>query len=539
MRRDMFVILGITALVVTAVVVLGPWLSTLSFGSPSKTSSIPLAPPESESRSIAAEESEPTTPLHVEVVDAATGRHIERDTAVDLYLEGGDWLDQMRGRADGEPIAFDVPLWATSLMLRARLPGYVTGSIEPVLMQPGLPKLVRFTLTPVYPVRIKLPPGYEGDVRLLRVFSTTVPAWPETRPYSQWHVVLYGSAAFELPPGRYGLQVVSGDPRKHPDYAGHINWVDLEWLNRTPGYAIPVDSSIQEFQVTDHALEITPALDWGKGELSLGGVLLDEDGEPLEGVKLEAIRCGPGPVRVRAATAKSDAKGAFRFEGLSAGVYRVQERDDQTVLGEQAVWLGTLGDEALPQVVLRAEVVKASSKNPTPEKEAEPETAPDPKPEPKTEPEPDPEKEGTHDRPIGGVNIKLPPPTAPPVDPPPPPPLSPPMEKPVFPPPLPPRPPTDELSPEGRTVWLYPAGADEDQLWCAVVHAADDEHVWTEGVAECDELRVSLVRHEGRYAIVVQGLKDTVSSVSLRLPDRDPVRVVLKDDQVAYVVDCE
>jgi hypothetical protein len=871
MRRDILVILGITALVVTAVVVLGPMMSQVSPGTTSPANSIPLSPLQPSAPPVEIALDEPPAPLRVEVVDSTTGRHIERDTSVDLSTQGGKWLDQMRGRADGEPIPFERAPEATPLTLRARLPGYVPVSIGPVVIRPGLPKLVRLTLTPLRPVMINPPKGAAGEPYMFRVFSTTAPNWPETRPFSEWHVLGVGGMQIVLPPGRYGLQVVLGDPRKYSEYRDRSDWVDLKWLNRTPGYAIPFPSCVSEFDVGDGPLKLTPELDWQPGQLSISGVCLDREGHALQNIKLEAICCGPGPLRELAGTAKTEADGAFRFERLKPGIYRVQLREGSSLDGEGTVWLGAVKEGEPPrhitltttgvrapgaetgrgtalvritrrgkpvegaglkidgwgsisnfwtdmrehyldgksddtgllslenikaggyvvhtihpysmsrfEIVVNAgrltkfnfeiapegtaelggflhypgtEYVTASlssevgrawvgwhedadgrldmcgikpgnytlsasdsdgfefeyqlefvaNKTLTFEREELPakvtgelpypgfwragasieyqdrfddhgrtwETSVYPTPEwdkgirigrvprrkfslvaraeygeqvvavanvdtsngdvseinwivlrasdedagslnvvcssgpnhalgtsvslsierkdvrrirldrasmtkrdgrvecrfdglppgawtvtlegrnyvtlttqvlieaGKTaevtlDRVPEPEKKGAHDRPIGDTNIKLPPPTAPPVSPPEPLPLPPAMK---VPPPLPPRPPTDETPPEGREIWLYTAGAALDQLWCAVVHASDGDHVRTEGVAERGALRVSLVRHDGRFVIVVQGLADSVTSVSLRLPDRDPVRVALKDGQAAYVVE--
>lgn len=448
--------------------------------------------------------------LSLNVVDAVTGKHLESNTIVDLMLADGSWLERARGGANADPIAIENAPLQVALRLRLRQPGYLDASVGPLVIQPDTPLLLECELTPLFSVMINLPREAYKDVRLLRVFSSTPPAWPDTRPYSEWRDVHRDSTRFMLPPGRYWCQVAKHDPLKHPEFTDRANWLSAVWLSRTPGYALTTPSSLSEFEVTDGALSLATDLVWRNGNLRIGGRMLDSAGRPQRGVKILAVRCGPGPARELAASATTDVEGRFQLNGLNPGVYRVQVETPDPSHGEQSVWLGRLREgEPAPELTLTV-----SQRQQPEESDASPE---------KQEPE-------AHDRPIKGVNIKLPLPTPPPLPGPPPP-----REK-IL-PPLPPRPPTFEAPPTGGEVWLYPTGAEVDELWSAVVHVSDGKLTWTTAVAERDELRVCLVLADGRLAIVVQGVPEGALSISLRLPDRDPVRVELQSEQSAYAVE--
>lgn len=139
-----------------------------------------------------------------------------------------------------------------------------------------------------------------------------------------------------------------------------------------------------------------------------------------------------------------------------------------------------------------------------------------------------------HDRPTGGINIKLPPPAS--TGPPPEPLPAPPRE--VVPPPLPPRPLANDEPLAGREVWLYPTGAEVAELWHALIHVRYGRHSRPIAVAESTwHLRASLVYAHGRPAILLQGLDEDDTGLTLRLPGREPVRVALVAGRSAYSVD--
>ena len=65
----------------------------------------------------------------------------------------------------------------------------------------------------------------------------------------------------------------------------------------------------------------------------------------------------------------------------------------------------------------------------------------------------------------------------------------------------------------------------------------DGNRTSTGVVAEQGDLSATLVQVEGRHAVVVRGLPEDATGISLRLPEHDPVRVELENDQKAYIVE--
>lgn len=361
MRRELAVILGITALVVALVLLLGPLLSDVRPTSRKPADSIPLPPLKTERSAPEPGQPQALPPLRVEVLNAFTGRHIERDAAVDLSLSDGTWLDQMRGRFDGEPIGFTEPPLGQPLLLRVRLPGYVDGAAGPIVLAPGLPTVVRVALQPLYRVDVA-PRMPEGDkLHAVRVFSTTPPTWPETRPYSEWRAPVGGSAGFMLPPGRYWCQVPGSSPSQHPDYRERGAWMNLSQLDDRPGLALLAPNYLFEFEVKDGPLNLAPEVVWPSGALMFSGRLVNAEQQPQPRRRMLAIRCGPGPFRELSAIAFTDDDGRFVMSGLLPGDYRIAEMRGDYSDGEEAVWLGQLKDGEPPPDVLLATGRKETS----------------------------------------------------------------------------------------------------------------------------------------------------------------------------------
>ncbi|MEZ5991942.1 MAG: carboxypeptidase-like regulatory domain-containing protein [Planctomycetota bacterium] len=352
MRREIITILIMTALVVTAVAVLGPRMTNLPSGTPEQTPSIPLAPVvKPRSMTEAEVTGVDAAPLRIEVLNALTARHVERNVVVDLLLNDGTWLSLARGKEAGEAIPFQTVPLGQPLLLRVRLPGYIESVVGPIVVLPGQSQLVECRLTPLFPVTINLPPEAKSAAGILRVFSTTAPEWPEKQPYAEW---LEAGASFMLPPGQYWCQVPRTDPRKHPDYAERGSWLDADWLNRTPGYPIQPESFLFEFEIKDGPMILSPKVEWAVGELSVAGRFLGSEEEPQAGLKVRAIRMGPGPVRELSATAITDDEGRFVMANLRPGVYRIEQ--DGSSDGEQGIWLGTLREgEPLREIELHTE----------------------------------------------------------------------------------------------------------------------------------------------------------------------------------------
>ncbi|MCG3183851.1 MAG: hypothetical protein ICCCNLDF_01960 [Planctomycetes bacterium] len=353
MRRELAVIIGITALVVALVLLLGPQLTRVETGSPKPADSIPLPPLKSERPTPEPDQPQDLQPLRVEVLDAVTGRQIERDTAIDLTHLDGTWLDQMRGRFDGEPIGFTEPPIGRPLLLRLRLPGYVDAAAGPIVLAPGVPMVTRVKLLPLYRIDI-VPRLPEGDkLYAVRVFSVTPPTWPETRPYSEWRAPVGGSAGFMLPPGRYWCQLPRHNPTVHTDYEDRGNWTTTDWLSKTPGYPITWPNFLFEFEVKDAPLTLAPEVAWPKGELMISGRLVNAKQQPQPRRRVLAIRMGPGCMREVAGSARTDEDGRFLLNGLLPGDYRIAEQEGEYNDGEEAVWLGRLKEgEPPPEVLL-------------------------------------------------------------------------------------------------------------------------------------------------------------------------------------------
>lgn len=352
MRRELAVIIGITALVVALVLLLGPQLTRVETGSPKPADSIPLPPLKSERPTPEPDQPQDLPPLRVEVLDAVTGRQIERDTAIDLTHLDGTWLDQMRGRFDGEPIGFTEPPIGRPLLLRLRLPGYVDAAAGPIVLAPGVPMVTRVKLLPLYRIDI-VPRLPEGDkFYAVRVFSVTPPTWPETRPYSEWRAPVGGSAGFMLPPGRYWCQLPRHNPTAHTDYEDRGNWTTTDWLSKTPGYPITWPNFLFEFEVKDAPLTLAPEVAWPKGELMISGRLVNAKQQPQPRRRVLAIRMGPGCMREVAGSARTDEDGRFLLNGLLPGDYRIAEQEGEYNDGEEAVWLGRLKEAEPPPEVL-------------------------------------------------------------------------------------------------------------------------------------------------------------------------------------------
>ncbi|MCZ7606890.1 MAG: hypothetical protein M5U25_12660 [Planctomycetota bacterium] len=74
-------------------------------------------------------------------------------------------------------------------------------------------------------------------------------------------------------------------------------------------------------------------------------------------------------------------------------------------------------------------------------------------------------------------------------------------------------------------------------MWHALVHVRYGRQSRRIAVAESDwDLRASLVYAHGRPAILLQGVRDGASGLTLRLPGREPVRLELFAGQSAYAV---
>jgi hypothetical protein len=340
MRRNVLTILGITALVITLVVVLGPSMTEISTSTPTRANSIPIKSPESNWNTDS--DLKPAIPpqLAFEVRDAVTGARIERDAAVTLTLEDGTLVDVERGHASGEAVAFeglpDKPLFA-----RVRLPGYLDTEAGPLTVEPG-PKTVRLLLTPMFvvSVRPRLPSGKLPDA--VRVFSTTPPTWPRRTAYAEWRTLDASGATYTLPPGKYWCQVPELNPMRHADFPDRSNWLDDDWLTNSPGFVVRGRSFVFEFEVVDRALVLEPEVTWPEGKMSIAGRLVDQEDRPLGEVFVCAIRTGPGPLREQGAIARTDDNGKFLLEGLMPGFYRVRRVADSDGDGPGGIWVGEL-----------------------------------------------------------------------------------------------------------------------------------------------------------------------------------------------------
>jgi len=195
----------------------------------------------------------------------------------------------------------------------------------------------------------------------------------------------------------------------------------------------------------------------------------------------------------------------FKFRGLLPGEWHLRAVRPN---GEE--WEGDVDLEAGDTYLIH---LKPDSKEPAKEG-AEPEDLPD---------ENDNSSKDAHDRPTGGINIKLPRPTTPPPSTTGPPPE--PLRIPEAPPPPPPLPGLPETyTPSGKELTVYVSGATTEELWDSLVQLNGNglsacagvlDYTWsTPGFVPY----LSLVQRSGRVALVIRGIQDWQTEIVLQIP---------------------
>ncbi|MCG3183850.1 MAG: hypothetical protein ICCCNLDF_01959 [Planctomycetes bacterium] len=330
MRRELAVIIGITALVVALVLLLGPQLTRVETGAPKPADSIPLPPLKSERPTPEPDQPQDLQPLRVEVLDAVTGRHIERDTAVDLSLLDGTWLDVRRGKTDGLPLTFDSAPPGQPLALRLRRAGYVDTFVGPVVVAPETSQLIRAKMSPRYRVTIRPELPEYPTTHSIRIVPEGLPIWSDLESHGLRVPLEHGEAHVLLVPGKYHAAVTEPSqwpPPKREVAAWSVPGGLISETASRPGspYDDPVLEPFSEFsfEVKDGPLVLTPSNARPGGKQQLLGSLVAANGDPLPRERVWAVRCGPGPLRILAGVATTDEHGRFRFDGLSPAVYHV------------------------------------------------------------------------------------------------------------------------------------------------------------------------------------------------------------------------
>lgn len=350
MRRDVISILIITAIVVAATLLVGPYLAEVRTGPPRIANSIPI-PLKRDPASVAEPAPTPARfPLNVEVRDSATGNRIEKDTAITIAALDGTSLQYTRGFENGLAVGVSPP--SMPVVICATRVGYVDAYEGPIVWIPGSELNVLIDLQPLLKVDIRPRMPGEFSPREIAVMTATLPG-NSSRERRRWDSELYqGVASFRLSPGKYWCYVPMGR-RVSTRYD-----LGRDWINPSPWYpnlqhAEYRDGFVFSFDVIDKGLTLEPEATLATGECELTGQLTNADGDPCPDVGLWAVRCSPSPFQYVAGVVDSDLEGRFTITGLAPGVYRLQPETAKLAAYADSVKIADLRDVTDASVNLR------------------------------------------------------------------------------------------------------------------------------------------------------------------------------------------
>ncbi|MCA8936600.1 MAG: hypothetical protein KDB68_10420 [Planctomycetes bacterium] len=227
MRREIITILIMTALVVTAVAVLGPRMTSLSSGTPERAESIPLSPkPEIKGQAQDRPEHQPQPVrskdgvIRVTPIDEVTGERIPGVyAAVTAIFDDSSLLESTRGASADQ--ALELIVQSGQIRLSLSVFSHLEWRSDPLQLESGqVLDLGRVSLTPLVPITLKNPDAKDWSISSVDVVRTwPLPSALEAASIGQSVSVHAGQIALRLPPGKYRGRIpsVRGSPYSYAD----------------------------------------------------------------------------------------------------------------------------------------------------------------------------------------------------------------------------------------------------------------------------------------------------------------------------------